>query len=134
MTVTARLHVIGSSHEARYGESFDAALDTALHGAQDPIRAAGELDELGLLTVLACFAAAGDHRPVAAAPVTAWGLEVDRSDRRVRRHRFGVQYSFEQVDEFVFIGVSLSSSQTVVTSVSVDPGVYPAVAGRVVAG
>jgi len=48
----ADLHVIGSAHEARFGESFDAELAAAIESAYDPARAAGELDELGLLGVL----------------------------------------------------------------------------------
>jgi len=56
-------HVIGSAHEARFGESFDAELAAAIESAYDPARAAGELDELGLLGVLAHYAAAGHHDP-----------------------------------------------------------------------
>ncbi|MEZ5412248.1 MAG: hypothetical protein R2761_29720 [Acidimicrobiales bacterium] len=50
---TADLHVIGSAHEARFGESFDAELAAAIESAYDPARAVGELDELGLPDAIA---------------------------------------------------------------------------------
>lgn len=60
---TSGLHVIGSTHQARCGESFDAQLAEAIEAADDSVRAGAELDELTLLAVLAHYAAAGLQDP-----------------------------------------------------------------------
>jgi hypothetical protein len=117
---TARLHVIGSAHEARYGESFDGELAAALDAAQDPARAAVELDELGLLGALAFYAAAGADDPDDPAP-DWWGLETDPLNPRVRRHHYTVHYTAARVDVFVFSGFSVTPEHTIVGSVSLRP-------------
>ena len=62
--ISAKLHVVGSAHQARFSESFDPDLTSALQAAYDPVRAARDLDELTLLGVLAHYAAAGSYYPV----------------------------------------------------------------------
>ena len=101
---TAGLHVIGSTHETRFGESFDAYLHAAIGAARDPGRGARELDELGLLTVLAHFAAAGDYQPESPTSVPGWGLEVDPGNPRFRHHRFAVHYSAGLVTSSCSVG------------------------------
>lgn len=122
MTI-ARLHVVGSAHEARFDESFDIVLAAAIAAAQDPARAAIELDELGLLGVLAFYAAAGAYDPDNPEPGW-WGLEADPGDRRYRRHHYTVQYSATHVDVYVFIGRAVSPGQTIVGEVVVDPQIH----------
>ena len=120
---TAQLHVIGSAHEARFGESFDADLTAALALAHDPARAAVQLDELGLLGVLAHYAAAGPYEPQDQDVRYSWGLEPDPGDRRLRRHHCTVHYSATRVDVFIFTGVAVAPSQTIVGTVTIRPEV-----------
>lgn len=118
---TADLHVIDSAHEARFGESFDAELAAAIESAYDLARAAGELDELGLLGVLAHYAAAGHYDPDQLSRRDWWGLETDADNRRLRRHHYTVHYSTTRVDVFIFTGVTIAPDQTVVGTVSARP-------------
>jgi hypothetical protein len=94
---TAKLHVIGSAHQARFSESFDAELTRAIQAAHDPARAARDLDELSLLSVLAHYAAAGRYDPDQPDLKQMWSLEPVPSDPRVRRHQYVVHYSATRV-------------------------------------
>lgn len=118
---TAKLHVLGSAHEARFGETFDAELATAIEAAYDPVRAANELDELGILGVPAHYGAAGHYDPDDPSGQEWWGLEADPDDRRLCRHHYTVHYSATRVDVFIFTGVTIAPDQTVVAAISVRP-------------
>lgn len=121
---TAQLHVVGSTHEARFGESFDADLAAAIRAAHDPARAGIEFDELGLLAILAHYAAAGHYDPAERFSRDSWGLEADPDDGRLRRHHCTVHYSATRVDVFIFTGVAIAPDQTIVGTVLVRPETF----------
>ena len=91
--------------------------------AREPARASGDLDELGLLGVLAYFAAAGRYEPSEAVEVDAWGLEVDADDRRLCYHVQTIHHSATSVDVVVFEGTTVTPEQTIVATVSIRPEV-----------
>ena len=118
---TARLHVTGSAHRARFAEHFDEVLSGLIADCHDPTVAAGELDELVLLTVLAQFAAAGLWAPDAIGG-SGGRAEVVHSDQnpRVRLHRYAIVYQPGSiVDVVTFEGYVIQSDQTVVRTAAV---------------
>jgi hypothetical protein len=115
---TASLHVIGTTHQARYSEDFDQRLDAVINGAHDSARATLELDELVLLSVLSHFAAAGPYDPSNPAP--AWGLEADPNDPRARFHRYVIHYSANLVDVVTFRGIALATDQSIIADAGVS--------------
>jgi hypothetical protein len=121
---TAKLQVVGSGHSARFGEDFDEVLARVLNACHDHDVAAVQLDELGLLTVLAQYAAAGHWDPDA--PVAVGGAELHADvipsdlDPAVRFHRYAI---FHQpgpvIDVVTFEGYTLQPDQTVVRTAQV---------------
>lgn len=106
---------------ARFGEHFDEVLSGLIADCHDPVMAAGQLDELVLLTVLAQFAAAGQWAPEATGS-SGGHTEVAQSDQnpRVRLHRYAIVYQPGSiVDVVTFEGYAIQSDQTVVRTAAV---------------
>ena len=119
---TRKLHVVGSGHEARFGEDFDARLTAVTAAAFDPARAATELDELAMLDVLAHYAAAGPYYPDTPPPSSGpgWGLEASAIDPRLRIHRYAIHYTARIVDVVTFHGVAIAAHQSVVATAIIE--------------
>ncbi|MGI9614897.1 MAG: hypothetical protein ACR2QO_18450 [Acidimicrobiales bacterium] len=116
---TARLQAIGSDHRARFGEDFDARLDTAVAAARFPATAASHTSERDLLIVLAYYAGAGSYVGDTSAPFTD-GLDPDPDDPRWRAHRVPIQYGPASVDVLAFGGLAVAADQTIVATVTLD--------------
>jgi hypothetical protein len=118
---TRKLHVIGSGHETRFGEDFDARLTAAIAAAHNPARAVTELDELVMLDVLAHYAAAGPYHPDTPPPAgPGWGLEASAVDPRLRIHRYVIHYTALIVDIVAFHGVTITAHQSVITMATIE--------------
>lgn len=119
---TAQLHVIGRGHEARFSEDFDQVLADAIRSTPDPSRAAAELDDVALLTVLANFAGPGPYDPTNPpneALLTV--LHVDTANPLLRSLSWSWWRGGTPMGRFVFTGRTLNPAQTVVADVWLDP-------------
>jgi hypothetical protein len=121
---TAKLHVAGPAHQARYSERFDKALADAIASSPDPAQATIELDDTALLIVLTHFAGAGRYDP-ADPPDPRTGtlqlLAVDVDAPRIRRFSWDWWHAGRALGRFVFAGTTLSPDQTVVADVVFEP-------------
>lgn len=116
----ARLHCIGRGHEARFSEDFDQALAAALSATPTPLRAAAELDDVALLTVLANFAGAGPYDPSEPASANPL-LELDAAQPVLRVFRWHWWWAGTPMGRFAFAGRTLTTSQTVVFQARFEP-------------
>jgi len=122
---TARLHAIGSAHEARYGENFDETLADVIARSHNPAVAADQLDERTLLTILAQFAGAGRWDPYGPALADAAAqfpgdLAPDDYDPAIRRYRYVIFHQpGDVVDLITFEGYALRPDQTGVRTADV---------------
>ncbi len=118
----ARLHCIGRDHEARFSEDFDQALATAIRATPNPTRAAAELDDVALLTVLANFAGAGPYDPSEPTGGRAQSLlEIDEAQPVLRVFRSHWWWTAAPMGRFAFAGRTLTTSQTVVFQARFEP-------------
>ncbi len=118
----ARLHCIGRDHEARFSEDFDQALAIAIRATPNPARAAAELDDVALLTVLANFAGAGPYdpsEPNGGHPLSL--LEIDEAQPVLRVFRWHWWWAAAPMGRFAFAGRTLTTSQTVVFQARFEP-------------
>ena len=123
---TAKLHAIGSAHQARYGENFDEILADVITRCHNPAIATAQLDERTLLTILAQFAGAGrwdpDDPPAGDAAAELLGdLVPDDYDQAIRRYRYVIFYQpGDVVDLITFEGYTLRPDQTGVRTADVE--------------
>lgn len=121
---TAKLHVTGTAHQARYSERFDSALAEAIASSPDPVQATIELDDTALLIVLAHFAGAGRYDPADPpnpSTATLQLLDVDVDAPRIRRFSWDWWHAGRALGRFMFVATTLSPDQTVVADVVFQP-------------
>lgn len=120
---TGQLHVIGIDHEARYSEDFDAQLDEAINNSAAPAQLRAALTTTELLTVLAHFAGAGRHEPDNHPTGDLLSiLEHDTADPRLRRYHWAWYHAGNEQGRLIFTGITIAPQQTIIATVSYDPG------------